>query len=228
MNRFSGDVFVARSCLRASKVKFPPCPELSIVPAGEHLREFDNVSLRIAALDAECVQLHNFSRVVFIQPARRLPQTGPDGERNSGTQVRGVYAGPSFKAVPIPAGILAGSTVSGRLYPRWSAGESGSAAELNWTSARRHGERDCLDVALCLTATRAVLARPKTSWRALPLFSRVYALETVSLRAMPQYLGVLAKFITQMLGDEICTIFGDGERSRNFSAPPGCSGGRRS
>lgn len=58
-------------------------------------------------------------------------------------------------------------------------------------------------------------------------FSRVYGLETVSLRyfnifgphqdPMSQYSGVLAKFITQMLAGNPCTIYGDGEQSRDFT-----------
>lgn len=58
-------------------------------------------------------------------------------------------------------------------------------------------------------------------------FYRVYGLETVSLRYFnifgpyqdptSQYSGVLAKFITQMLVGRSCTIFGDGEQSRDFT-----------
>ena len=58
-------------------------------------------------------------------------------------------------------------------------------------------------------------------------FSRVYGLETVSLRyfnifgprqaADSPYSGVLAKFITQMLAGEQPTIFGNGEQSRDFT-----------
>lgn len=58
-------------------------------------------------------------------------------------------------------------------------------------------------------------------------FHKVYGLETVSLRYFnvfgprqdptSQYSGVLAKFITQMLEGETCTIFGDGEQSRDFT-----------
>ena len=61
----------------------------------------------------------------------------------------------------------------------------------------------------------------------LTSFYRVYGLETVSLRYFnifgprqdptSQYSGVLAKFITQMLANETCTIFGDGEQSRDFT-----------
>lgn len=61
----------------------------------------------------------------------------------------------------------------------------------------------------------------------LTSFYRVYGLETVSLRYFnifgprqdptSQYSGVLAKFITQMLADKPCTIFGDGEQSRDFT-----------
>jgi UDP-glucose 4-epimerase len=58
-------------------------------------------------------------------------------------------------------------------------------------------------------------------------FFRVYGLETVSLRYFnifgphqdpsSQYSGVLARFITQMLANQTCTIFGDGEQSRDFT-----------
>ena len=58
-------------------------------------------------------------------------------------------------------------------------------------------------------------------------FSRCYGLETVCLRYFnifgprqdpnSPYSGVLAKFITQMLGGEPPTIFGDGEQSRDFT-----------
>src|SRR5690348_6165808 len=58
-------------------------------------------------------------------------------------------------------------------------------------------------------------------------FFSVYGLETVSLRYFnifgprqdptSQYSGVLARFISQMLSGETCTIFGDGEQSRDFT-----------
>jgi UDP-N-acetylglucosamine/UDP-N-acetyl-alpha-D-glucosaminouronate 4-epimerase len=58
-------------------------------------------------------------------------------------------------------------------------------------------------------------------------FSRVYGLETVSLRYFnvfgphqdpgSPYSGVIAKFITQMLEGDSPTIFGDGETSRDFT-----------
>jgi UDP-glucose 4-epimerase len=58
-------------------------------------------------------------------------------------------------------------------------------------------------------------------------FYRCYQLETVALRYFnifgprqdpsSPYSGVLAKFITQMLGGEQPTIFGDGEQSRDFT-----------
>jgi UDP-glucose 4-epimerase len=61
----------------------------------------------------------------------------------------------------------------------------------------------------------------------LSSFTQVYSLETVSLRYFnifgphqdptSQYSGVLAKFITQMLSGNQCTIFGDGEQSRDFT-----------
>jgi UDP-glucose 4-epimerase len=61
----------------------------------------------------------------------------------------------------------------------------------------------------------------------LSSFARVYGMETVSLRYFnifgprqdptSQYSGVLAKFITQMLSGGQCTIYGDGEQSRDFT-----------
>ena len=58
-------------------------------------------------------------------------------------------------------------------------------------------------------------------------FARVYGMKTVSLRYFnifgprqdpsSQYSGVLARFITQMLAGNTCTIFGDGEQSRDFT-----------
>ena len=58
-------------------------------------------------------------------------------------------------------------------------------------------------------------------------FYSVYGLETVSLRYFnifgphqdptSHYSGVLARFISQMLAGETCTIFGDGEQSRDFT-----------
>jgi UDP-glucose 4-epimerase len=58
-------------------------------------------------------------------------------------------------------------------------------------------------------------------------FYRCYGLETVSLRYFnifgprqdpsSPYSGVLAKFITAMLGGDEITIFGDGEQSRDFT-----------
>jgi nucleoside-diphosphate-sugar epimerase len=58
-------------------------------------------------------------------------------------------------------------------------------------------------------------------------FYRCYGLETVALRYFnifgprqdpsSPYSGVLAKFITQMLGGDQPTIFGDGEQSRDFT-----------
>src|SRR6185503_5806251 len=59
------------------------------------------------------------------------------------------------------------------------------------------------------------------------LFTRVYGLETVSLRyfnvfgprqdATSQYSGVFAKFIPALLQDRVPTIFGDGMQSRDFT-----------
>ena len=59
------------------------------------------------------------------------------------------------------------------------------------------------------------------------VFSRVYGLETVSLRYFnvfgprqdptSQYSGVISKFVTALLANEPPVIFGDGEQSRDFT-----------
>ncbi len=59
------------------------------------------------------------------------------------------------------------------------------------------------------------------------MFTRVYGLETASLRyfnvfgprqdATSQYSGVFAKFIPAVLQDRVPTIYGDGEQSRDFT-----------
>ena len=61
----------------------------------------------------------------------------------------------------------------------------------------------------------------------LASYTRVYGLETVSLRYFnifgprqdpsSQYSGVLARFISQMLAGQTPTIFGDGSTSRDFT-----------
>jgi nucleoside-diphosphate-sugar epimerase len=59
------------------------------------------------------------------------------------------------------------------------------------------------------------------------VFTRVYGLETVSLRYFnvfgprqdpsSQYSGVVSRFISALLGDERPVIYGDGEQSRDFT-----------
>lgn len=59
------------------------------------------------------------------------------------------------------------------------------------------------------------------------VFSKVYGLETVSLRYFnvfgprqdpsSQYSGVISKFVTSLLANEPPTIFGDGEQTRDFT-----------
>jgi nucleoside-diphosphate-sugar epimerase len=59
------------------------------------------------------------------------------------------------------------------------------------------------------------------------VFTRVYGLETVSLRYFnvfgprqdptSQYSGVVSRFISALLSDETPMIFGDGEQSRDFT-----------
>ena len=57
--------------MRGSNLKPPPCRGLLDRPAGERARHLGDVLLRVAAVDAERVQLHQLARVVLVQPARR-------------------------------------------------------------------------------------------------------------------------------------------------------------
>src|SRR5437667_11768791 len=41
-------------------------------PAGEHPRKLRDVLLRVSAVDAECVELHDFASVVFVEAATLL------------------------------------------------------------------------------------------------------------------------------------------------------------
>ena len=61
-------------------------------PAGEAARHRDHVVLRIAALDAERVQLHHLAAVVFVEPVRLLPQ------RPGENRVRHSVDGPALGA----------------------------------------------------------------------------------------------------------------------------------
>jgi nucleoside-diphosphate-sugar epimerase len=45
----------------------------------------------------------------------------------------------------------------------------------------------------------------------------LYAISTSSARGAHSIRGVLAKFVSQMLENQVCTILGDGEQSRDFT-----------
>ena len=45
---------------------------LAYGPAGEDFSNFGDVALRVAAVDADGVELHDFAGVVFVQPAGRF------------------------------------------------------------------------------------------------------------------------------------------------------------
>ena len=55
--------------MRGSKRKPPPWRGLLDRPARERARDFDDVLLRIAAIDAKRVQLHQLAPVVLVEPA---------------------------------------------------------------------------------------------------------------------------------------------------------------
>ena len=57
------------SCMRSSKVKPPPCLWLLQRPSGEDAGNLGDIFLRVAAIHAERVQLHQLAAVVFVQAA---------------------------------------------------------------------------------------------------------------------------------------------------------------
>src|ERR1051326_4697905 len=66
------DIFIAR--LMCALIEPEAAAKLRFfnAPARENFGQFCNVFLRIAAVYAERVQFHDFSRVVFIQSARTV------------------------------------------------------------------------------------------------------------------------------------------------------------
>ena len=52
--------------------EFAATVRLSDGPPGETAGYFDDVLLRVSAIDAQSVQLHQLARVVFVQAARLL------------------------------------------------------------------------------------------------------------------------------------------------------------
>ena len=62
--------FSAASCSSGRKTNPPPSCGMSTVQPVESARDFLNVRLGVAAVDAERVQLHQLARVVLVQSAR--------------------------------------------------------------------------------------------------------------------------------------------------------------
>ena len=60
-----------RAALRRHLLSPSAATETADGPAGEDLRELLHVLLRVAAVDAERVQLEQLARVVLVQPALR-------------------------------------------------------------------------------------------------------------------------------------------------------------
>src|SRR5579872_3471795 len=50
-------------------------------PAGENIRNFGYVALRIAAIDAERVQFHQLTTIIFVESAGALPLIWPRAHR---------------------------------------------------------------------------------------------------------------------------------------------------
>ena len=55
--------------MRGSNAEAAALPRVVDRPAGERARHFGDVLLRVAAVDAERVQLHQLAAVVLVQPA---------------------------------------------------------------------------------------------------------------------------------------------------------------
>ena len=119
--------------------------------------------------------------------------------------------------------------VNGTLNLLMAARDAGVKRVVYAASSSAYGESEVLP------KQEAMIPRPISPYAAqkltgeyyMQVFSKVYGLETVSLRyfnifgprqdANSQYSAVLAKFITQMQQGETPTIFGDGEQSRDFT-----------
>jgi UDP-glucose 4-epimerase len=119
--------------------------------------------------------------------------------------------------------------VNGTLNLLIAARDAGVKRVVYAASSSAYGESEVLP------KQEAMIPRPISPYAVQKLtgeyymqtFSKVYGLETVSLRyfnifgprqdANSQYSAVLAKFITQMQQGATPTIFGDGEQSRDFT-----------
>src|ERR1051326_2050607 len=66
------NIFIAR--LMCALIELEAAAKLRFfnAPTRENFGQLRNVFLRIAAIHAERMQLHNFTRVIFIQPARTV------------------------------------------------------------------------------------------------------------------------------------------------------------
>lgn len=132
------------------------------------------------------------------------------------------------KSVDDPIGTN-GPNLTGTLYVLEAARRAGVKRVLYAASSAAYGD------APELPKTEAMLPAPLSPYAVQKLagehylasYSRVYGLETVSLRYFnifgprqdpsSQYSGVLARFISMMLAGQTPTIFGDGSTSRDFT-----------
>ena len=132
------------------------------------------------------------------------------------------------KSVADPVGTN-GPNLTGTLNVLEAARKAGVKRLLYAASSAAYGDDPTLP------KTEAMLPGPLSPYAVQKLagehylssFTRVYGLETVSLRYFnifgprqdptSQYSGVLARFIAQMLSGETPTIFGDGTTSRDFT-----------
>jgi nucleoside-diphosphate-sugar epimerase len=132
------------------------------------------------------------------------------------------------KSIEDPIGTN-GHNLTGTLNVLEAARKAGVKRVLYAASSAAYGDDPVLP------KTEAMLPAPISPYAVQKLagehylasYTRVYGLETVSLRYFnifgprqdpsSQYSGVLARFISQMLADQAPTIFGDGTTSRDFT-----------
>ena len=68
-------------------------PRRADAPSGQRARDLDHVLLRVAAIDAERVQLHELASVILVQATRTTLRAAAGGNRELGTGNRRCLAG---------------------------------------------------------------------------------------------------------------------------------------
>ena len=155
----------AAAALRRRLLRRPP--EAADGPAREHLRELLHVLLRVAAVDAERVQLEQLARVVLVQPALlargrgRLIARRASSDRSTGS-CRGRRASPDASPTRAPCPRSGRAHAAG--WPRARSCRRAARRE----SSRRPRRRD--DSTRTRRGARRTAARSSRARRARPAF----------------------------------------------------------